>query len=173
MALHRGNRGPRAHERRLYSSIAMRKVISHRRVLVVGWGFLGGAIGRHLFDQGVDVVGLTRSEGVPTRSARTRGIDITIGDATDHALVEELLQGVDHVLFAAGGLPPPAAAVRPRDDLIGRLSPLLSVLDCARRGSVAGITYLSSGGPSTATLSGYRFAKPTRCGRYRHTECPA
>ena len=44
------------------------------------------------------------------------------------------------------GYRPCAAAVRPRDDLIGRLSPLLSVLDCARRGSVAGITYLSSGG---------------------------
>jgi UDP-glucose 4-epimerase len=124
----------------------MRRTVHPRRVLVVGWGFLGAAIGTRLADEGVDVVGLTRSESMRTRAARTRGIDIAIGDAGDHAVVEELIGGIDHVLFSAGGLPPPAAAVRPHEDLVGRLSPLLSVLECLIRRPAVGITYLSSGG---------------------------
>jgi UDP-glucose 4-epimerase len=124
----------------------MHRAAHPRRVLVVGWGFLGAATGNRLFDEGADVVGLTRSESVWTDAARTRGIEIVIGDASDPTVVQEMIEGVDQVLFSAGGLPPPAAAVRPRDDLIGRLSALLCVLGCLRRGSKAGITCLSSGG---------------------------
>ena len=117
-----------------------------RRVLVVGWGFLGAATGNRLFDRGVDVAGLTRSDSARTHAARARGIEITIGDASDQAVVEETMEGADDVLVAAGGLPPPAATVRPRDDLFSRLSPLLSVLDCLRRNPGVGVTCLSSGG---------------------------
>jgi len=117
-----------------------------RRVLVVGWGFLGAATGTRLFDEGVDVVGLTRSDSPRTQAARVRGIEITIGDATDRDVVEELMEGVGDVVVAAGGLAPPAASVRPHGDLVARLSPLLSVLECLRRGAGVGITCLSSGG---------------------------
>jgi len=126
--------------------IAMSRVVDPCRVLVVGWGFLGAAIGNRLFDDGADVVGLTRSESARTHAAQSRGINITIGDAGDHALVDEMMEGIDQVLFAAGGLAPPAAAVRAHDDLIGRLVPLLSLLDDLCRHPGAGITYISSGG---------------------------
>ncbi len=124
----------------------MSRVVDPCRVLVVGWGFLGAAIGNRLFDDGADVVGLTRSESARTRAAELRGINITIGDAGNHALVDEMMEGIDQVLFAAGGLAPPSAAVRAEDDLTGRLVPLLSFLDDLCRHPGAGITYISSGG---------------------------
>jgi len=116
------------------------------RVLVIGWGFIGEALGQRLADEGVAVAGLTRSETPRTAAARVRGIRVTIGDATQPAVLADALAGVDHVLYGAGGLLPPSAAERPLDDLRGTLSPVISTLEALRRRPGVGLTYLSSGG---------------------------
>lgn len=116
------------------------------RILVVGWGFLGAAVGITLFESEADVRGLTRSETSRVQAASLRGIDVAIGDAGDGLTMERAVQGVDHVVYVAGGLDPPTAAQRPLDDAVGALSPLLSTLETMRRVGDVSLTYVSSGG---------------------------
>lgn len=117
-----------------------------KRVLVVGWGFLGAAVGDQLWADGMAVIGLTRSASPRTREANERGIEIIMGDASDPSIVEGGMADVDHVVFAAGGLLPPMAARRPIDDAVGTLSPLICMLELLRERPSVGLTYLSSGG---------------------------
>jgi len=107
---------------------------------------LGSAVGERLARDGRSLVALTRSENVATRRARSVGIQMVIGDAADSAVLGEALDGVDHVICAAGGLLPPEAQERPKADAVATLSPLLSLLEALRRRESVGLTYLSSGG---------------------------
>jgi UDP-glucose 4-epimerase len=116
------------------------------RVLVIGWGFLGAAIGHGLLDDGAHVSGLTRSESSRTAAARMQGIPLTIGDAGDKDTVESAMRDVDHVIYVAGGLNPPTAAQRPVEDAAGTLSPLLCTLERLRHVPDVSFTYISSGG---------------------------
>jgi UDP-glucose 4-epimerase len=116
------------------------------RVLVVGWGFLGAAVGMSLFDHGADVSGLTRSETSRIQAAHLRGINVAIGDAADRLTMERAVRGVEHVVFMAGGLDPPTSALRPLDDAVGTLSPLLCTLETIRSLGDVSLTYISSGG---------------------------
>ena len=116
------------------------------RVLVVGWGFLGAAVGMSLFDHGSGVRGLTRSETSRTQAAHLRGIDVVIGDAGNPTTMERCMRGVEHVVYVAGGLDPPTAALRPLDDAVETLSPLLCTLETIRSLGDVSFTYVSSGG---------------------------
>jgi len=116
------------------------------RVLVVGWGFLGSAVGHRLREEGLEVTALTRTESTRTHAARLEGIGVTIGDAGDPVLLAETMEGVDHVLCAAGGLLPLPAAERPLADARAALTPLLTILEVLRRRPCAGLSCLSSGG---------------------------
>ena len=118
---------------------------SHR-VLVVGWGFLGAALGNRIRDEGMGVRVLTRSESARTHAARLEGMSVVIGDAQDPLLLAECMEGVDHVLCAAGGLLPLAAAEHPLDDVHAALTPLLTILEHLRRRPGASLALLSSGG---------------------------
>ncbi|MFZ0179586.1 MAG: NAD-dependent epimerase/dehydratase family protein [Candidatus Dormiibacterota bacterium] len=113
---------------------------------MVGWGFLGAAIGTSLFQRGAAVSGLTRSETSRVQAARLSGIEVLIGDAGDRPTMEQSMIGVDHVVYLAGGLDPPTAAQRPLDDAMGTLSPLLCTLETMRSLGSGSFTYISSGG---------------------------
>ena len=99
-----------------------------------------------MLDEGVAVVTLTRSESTRTHAARRLGVQVTIGDAGDAALLARLIPSIDHVLIATGGLLPPEAAELPLNDVKGTLSPLLTILEQLRCRPATGVTYLSSGG---------------------------
>jgi UDP-glucose 4-epimerase len=116
------------------------------RILVVGWGFLGAAVGMSLLESDAEVRGLTRSETSRVQAASLHGIDVAIGDAGDRLTIERSMHGVDHVIYVAGGLDPPTAAERPLDDALGALSPLLSTLETMRSVGEVSLTYISSGG---------------------------
>jgi UDP-glucose 4-epimerase len=116
------------------------------RVLVVGWGFLGAAVGHALFESGAGVCGLTRSETPRTRAASALGMHVLVADAADPGMVERSIRGVDHVVYVAGGLDPVTAAQRPLDDALGTLTPLLCTLEALRQAGTGSFTYVSSGG---------------------------
>jgi UDP-glucose 4-epimerase len=99
-----------------------------------------------LFENHADVRGLTRSETLRVQAASLHGIEVVIGDAADRLTIERSLQGVDHVVYVAGGLDPPTAAQRPIDDAVGALSPLLCTLEAMRNAGGMSFTYVSSGG---------------------------
>ena len=116
------------------------------RVLIVGWGFLGAAIGGRLLADGVDVTGLTRSRTWRSEAGRAEGARIVVGDARDSVIVEDAIYDVDHVVFSAGGVTPPSAAADPPGATMGMLLPLLGVLESLRDRPNVSLTYISSGG---------------------------
>jgi len=115
-------------------------------VLVIGWGFVGAALGHRLASDGADVVSLTRSETAATGRARAAGIRIIVADASEPPALADALPGVDHVVVAAGGLLPPSAAAEPLEDAKATLSPLIRTLEETRRHAGVTVTYISSGG---------------------------
>ncbi len=116
------------------------------RVLVIGWGFLGSAIGQRLLADGRRVRGLTRSHTWRTDAGSRAGADITVGDARDAAILDEALRDIEHVVFAVGGHSPPTAAAQPSAAAMEMLLPLLAVIEALRERPHVGLTYMSSGG---------------------------
>ena len=75
------------------------------------------------------------------------------------------MQGIEHVVFVASGLDPPTAELRPIDDAVRVLTPLLCTLDAMRVLGNVSFTYLSSGGtvygnPSNSPASEFDPARP-------------
>ena len=56
------------------------------------------------------------------------------------------LEGVDHVVYSAGGLLPAESDLNPELDLALSLPPLIATLDAVREREGVGLTLLSSGG---------------------------
>jgi UDP-glucose 4-epimerase len=117
-----------------------------RQILVLGWGFLGEAIGKRLKADGLGVTGLTRSATWRTEAARRVGVRVVVGDARWPDVLQEALLGVDHVVFCAGGITPPAAAADTSKAAMAMLLPLLAVNEALSKHPHIGLTYLSSGG---------------------------
>ncbi len=107
---------------------------------------IGAAVGRRLLAAGADVIGLTRSRTQQTEVAERAGAHIVVGDASRPGVVDGVIGDVDHVIFAVGGLSPPATAAHPSEAAMRMLLPLLCVLELIRRRPGASFTYISSGG---------------------------
>jgi UDP-glucose 4-epimerase len=114
--------------------------------LIIGWGFLGAAIGDRLLALGVSVAGLTRSPTECADQSEAAGAHITIGDAARPGVVADLIEHADHVVFSVGGLSPPATADRPSDAAVKMLIPLLTLLEALAQRPHIALTYISSGG---------------------------
>jgi len=116
------------------------------RVLVIGWGFIGAAVGLHLRENGVEVVAVTRNATERTKAAVRAGIDVRIGHVEHPLLLDSLLDDIDHVVFAAGGLNPADAAKEPWRDASETIMPWLATLEAVRNHPHIGVTIVSSGG---------------------------
>jgi UDP-glucose 4-epimerase len=116
------------------------------RVLILGWGFLGGAIGERLLADGMTVTGLTRSQTWRTEAARAAGARIVVGDAHQAAVLDSALREVDHVVYSIGGHTPGGAAAHPSEAALAMLLPLIAVLEALHERPHVSLTYMSSGG---------------------------
>lgn len=116
------------------------------RILVIGCGFIGSNIVEQLVAAGQPPAVLTRSAPAPDVAARIAPGDLILGDATDPETVERALEGVEHVIFSAGGLLPAASEENPEEDARLTLGPVRTVLERLRERPGVGLTYLSSGG---------------------------
>jgi UDP-glucose 4-epimerase len=116
------------------------------RILVIGCGFIGSNIVEELVAAQITPAVLTRSRPSAAVAASVSEADLHLGDATDPGLLAAALEGVDHVVFSAGGLLPAASEKNPELDARLTLEPVEAVLAAlAERPGVA-LTYLSSGG---------------------------
>jgi UDP-glucose 4-epimerase len=115
-----------------------------RQILIVGLGFLGSAIGNRLLDDGLGVTALTRSATWRTEASRRAGARIVLGDAGRPDVLEDALLDVDHVVFCAGGVTPPAAAADPVRAAAAMLPPLLALNAALSARAHVPLTYLSS-----------------------------
>lgn len=120
--------------------------MSNARTLLIGCGFIGSHIVEELVAQSRPPVVLTRSRPASAVASLIAEGDLHLGDAQDAALLERALEGIDHVVFSAGGLLPAASEENPEEDERLTLGPVRAVLKAlAERPGVA-LTYLSSGG---------------------------
>lgn len=115
-------------------------------VLVVGAGFIGSHLCHFLRDDDRPVRALTRSASPRHEDLRRAGVDVVVADARDHDHVTRALDGVDHVVFGAGGLMPAESNKDPVSDVVLALQPLLTVLAATIARPGTALTYLSSGG---------------------------
>ena len=105
-----------------------------RTLAVVGHGFIGGRVARAAL--------AARLEGAlagPATAARARagpGHEILVGDARHRDELAGLLEGADHVVFAAGTAKPAESNEHPMHEIAANLGPLLATLEGMRRASV-------------------------------------
>lgn len=116
------------------------------RILVIGCGFIGSNIVAELVASGRPPAVLTRSAPAADVAATIAPGDLIVGDATDPETVDRALEGVEHVIFSAGGLLPAASEQDPELDARLTLGPVRTVLERLRERPGVGLTYLSSGG---------------------------
>lgn len=128
------------------------------RVLVIGWGFIGSAVGQRLHHDGLKVVALTRNSSFRTDAAIAAGIEVHFGSVEDPRLLDYLLPDVDHVVFSAGGLLPAEATSDPMRDATETILPWLATLEAIRIHPHVGVTMVSSGG----TVYGNPVRNPVR-----------
>lgn len=117
-----------------------------QRPLVIGAGFIGTHVVRHLRAGGAQVRVLTRSPVEDGARARLLQAEVMVNDASVHGIVAGALGSVDHVFYCAGGLMPAQSNLDPATDAALALPPLLRVLEELRARPGVGLTFLSSGG---------------------------
>jgi UDP-glucose 4-epimerase len=100
----------------------------------------------HLVLAGYSPVVLTRSQPIESVTQLLGEGDLYIGDAADPDALEHALDGIDHVVFSAGGLLPVASELDPELDAQLTLDPVRATLDALRHRPGISLSYLSSGG---------------------------
>lgn len=115
-------------------------------VLVLGAGFLGAAIARDLVAGGCRTTVLTRTEPSDERRASLRGAEVEVGDASDHVVLQRLLDGVTEIVYAIGSASPAESSLDPAGDIGRVVPPLIRLLELMRSRPGVRLTYLSSGG---------------------------
>lgn len=116
------------------------------RALVIGCGFIGSRLTEELLRNGAGHRVLTRSRPGEDLVARLGDERLVIGDAGDRGVLGMALDGIDHVVYAAGGLLPVASEREPDRDAELTLAPLRTLLAELRTRPDISLTYLSSGG---------------------------
>jgi len=118
-----------------------------RAVAVLGGtGLIGSSITRAFLDSGHEVVALARHDVDGHRAPLLDGAKLVFGDAKDESALEQVLDGVDHVVDALGAPHPAESAKDPLAQFDAELPVLLDLLELVAARPGVGFTYLSSGG---------------------------
>jgi UDP-glucose 4-epimerase len=114
-----------------------------KTLAVVGHGFIGRRVARAALAAGWKVRSLSRQ---PVSQPTDAGHEVVVGDARHGDQVGEVLEGADHMVFAAGTARPAESNEHPMHEIAANLGPLLATLQAVRRTSVASLSLISSGG---------------------------
>jgi UDP-glucose 4-epimerase len=110
---------------------------------VVGHGFIGRRVTRSALAGGWKVRTLSRRR--PDRPT-AGGHEVLVGDARNGEMLQQLLSGTDHVVFAAGTTRPADSNDHPAHEISANEGPLLATLEAMPSTGTTGITLMSSGG---------------------------
>lgn len=114
-----------------------------RTMAVLGYGFIGRRVARLAGERGWQVRALSHRSGVePEHSSH----ELYAGDAADPDVVAAVLDGADHVVFAAGTVKPAESNDHPLEEVQANLGPIISTLEAMGRLGTRGLTFLSSAG---------------------------
>jgi UDP-glucose 4-epimerase len=116
------------------------------KILVIGCGFIGSNIVEELAASSRRPRVLTRSQPPAAVAKLVREDDLMLGSAQERPMLDRALEGIEHVIFSAGGLLPAASEEEPERDAELTLGPLQAVLEALHSRPKVSLTYLSSGG---------------------------
>lgn len=107
---------------------------------VIGYGFIGRRVCRTALARG------WRVRALNLEAVADDGVEVVVGSAQDFSAMHRVLDGAQHVVYAAGTAKPADSNLDPVTDAVRNLEPLLAVLGALRASDVGGFTFLSSGG---------------------------
>lgn len=110
---------------------------------VLGYGFIGRRVARMAGERGWSVRALSHKGGA---SPEDPSHQLFAGDVADPQVVEEVLDGVDHVVFAAGTVKPAESNEHPLEEVAANLGPIISTLEAMGRCRTPSMSFLSSAG---------------------------
>lgn len=113
-----------------------------RSMAVLGYGFIGRRVALSASDRGWSVRALSHRGAEPADPLH----EVLVGDAADPDVIEAALDGVDHVVFAAGTVKPAESDEHPLEEAQANLGPIISTLETVRRLRIPSMTFLSSAG---------------------------
>jgi UDP-glucose 4-epimerase len=115
------------------------------RVCVLGGtGLLGAEVAAQFRDAGSKVVIVARHPFAPGRAIE--GCEAIEGDAANAELLAEVVEQVDHVVYAIGSSNPSESNLDPPADVARTLPPFVQLLESLRRRPGTRLTFFSSGG---------------------------
>jgi UDP-glucose 4-epimerase len=115
------------------------------KVGIVGWGFVGSAVGRVLSSRGSRIHAICRYEPKEKDILWNNQRRLYVTNGNEEKLRAALV-GVDSVIFCAGGLLPLEATLRPLDDVTTLMSGLIGTLQAMEMEGVGRMLLVSSGG---------------------------
>jgi UDP-glucose 4-epimerase len=116
------------------------------KILLIGCGFIGSNIVEKLAELSSPPRVLTRSRPPAAITRLLSDNELLLGEAQEPELLEQALDGVEHLIFSAGGLLPAASEENPELDAELTLGPVQTVLEALLSRPHVSLTYLSSGG---------------------------
>ena len=147
--------------------------------LVIGCGFIGSHIVEELSAAPLHrPVVLTRTRPDESLAELVGEENLHVGDAREPAKLEAALDGVQHVVFAAGGPLPPASERARESNPDAAPASIRSVLGALRARPGVSLTYLSSGGavygePDRIPVSESAPTRPLGAYGRQHLACEA
>ncbi len=114
------------------------------RILVIGaGGFVGRALCQRLFNQGHQVIGLSRSMRPETTVNRWSQVQATLDD---HQVLQRALDQVDQVFHLAWDTTPGTSASQPSLEVSNNLLPSMRLLEAMQERRGLPLIFMSSGG---------------------------
>jgi UDP-glucose 4-epimerase len=110
---------------------------------VLGYGFIGRRIALLASRRGWRVRALSHRPGAVPEDPSHR---LYSGDAADPAVAADILEGADHVVFAAGTVKPAESDAHPLEEVSANLGPIIATLEAMGRLGTPSLTFLSSAG---------------------------
>ena len=103
-----------------------------RTLAVIGHGFIGSRVAQAAIAGGWKVRSLDRRSAGPSH-APAPGHDVLVGDVRHPDELAAVLEGADHVVWAAGTAKPAESNEHPMHEIAANLGPLLATLEGMRR----------------------------------------
>ena len=132
-------------------------------VVLGGTGLLGTEIASAFAASGAVTRSVSRNRPDANHAWLLDGVEMAFGDVTDDEFLGEVLEGVNHVIYAIGGPVPAESNTDPIADVRLSLLPVLRVLEALRTLAGCDFTYLSSGGAVYGNLARLPATEDAEC----------
>ena len=139
----------------------MSQAFPERVCVLGGTGLLGAEVASQFRDAGSTVTIVARHPFAPGRAVE--GCEAMEGDAANAELLTEVLEQVDHVVYAIGSSNPGESNLDPPADVARTLPPFLQLLESLRRRPGPRLTFFSSGGTVYGEPSHLPVPEEMRC----------